>query len=273
MAGIVFVNPASGPTDCTDEIRDRFAGHEIVEIGGDDLRDSVAAAAKRQSVDFVAVAGGDGSLSCAAGVLAGGRMPLLAIPAGTRNHFARDLGIDSVEAAASAIDGEHRAVDLGDVNGDVFLNNASVGLYPAVVRERDRRDSKLPKGLATLAAAVRQFRHRQRLDVAIDGQRCRVWMVFVGNGLYGEGLVGAASRDSLDGGVLDLRVFSRFWRRRATRRDPVESVRVDLPGRSTIDVALDGEVTHLQSPLSFSLRRGALQVLVPPPQPRVDPTG
>jgi diacylglycerol kinase family enzyme len=263
VAGIAFVNPASGPDDCADEIRRRFAGHEIVEVDGDALGSRVRAVTARGGVDFVAVAGGDGSLSCAAGILAGGDVPLLPIPTGTRNHFARDLGIDSVEAAASAVDGERRAIDLGDVNGEVFVNNAGVGLYPEIVRVRDERASRLPKGLATLAAAVRAFPHRHRLDVAIDGDPCRVWQVFVGNGLYGEGFVGAASRDALDGGVLDLRVFSRFWHRRATRRDPVKSVRVDVPGLATVDVALDGEVVTLRPPLAFTVRPAALPVLVP----------
>ena len=280
MAGVVFVNPESGP-DPTDpaELAGHFPGHEVVECHPDDLAARVKDAVE-QGAEFVAVAGGDGSIRCAVEVLAESGVPLLAIPTGTRNHFARELGIvDLPTAGRVAVAGDRRTVDLAEVNGYRFVNNSSVGIYPRIVVTRETSGSRWPKGLATVAAAWKQLRHGRRFVVSVEGHRYRAWMVFVGNGPYGRGLLRLNSREALDGNILDFRLAradSPFSRTRVVlallfgglERSPLivrrHTGQVDLDlDRKTVEVALDGEVTRLESPLRYRSLPGVLTVLVP----------
>ena len=281
MAGIVFVNPDSGP-DPTDgpDLAGHFPGHEIVECEPKELLDQVKRSVER-AVDFVAVAGGDGTIRCAVQGLAGSDVPLLPVPVGTRNHFARALGIEDVATAArTAAEGKVVRVDVGEVNGERFINNSSVGIYPRIVVTRETRERRWPKGLATMAAAGQQLRHGRRFWVTVDGRRYRAWMVFVGNGPYGRGLLRLNAREALDRNLLDFRMAradSPFSRTRVVLallvggldRSPLvlyrHAKRVDLEmDRSSIEVALDGEVEVLSSPLRYRSLPLALAVLVPP---------
>ncbi len=110
----------------------------MLRTGGDDLREAAAKAAV--DFDVVAAMGGDGTVNAVAGALAGTPTPLLVLPAGTLNHFARDLGLplDPAEAALLVRDGVRREVDVGEVNGHVFVNNSSIGAYPLTVALRER---------------------------------------------------------------------------------------------------------------------------------------
>ena len=118
MEGVVLVNPRSGPLpEPLGEVREHFGDHQITECEGDDLED-LARAAIDAEPDFVAMAGGDGSIRCVASLLAGTDIPLIPVPTGTRNHFSRELGIETVGAAAAAVNGCRRKVDLAEVNGE-----------------------------------------------------------------------------------------------------------------------------------------------------------
>jgi undecaprenyl-diphosphatase len=227
------------------------------------------------------VCGGDGSQRTAAIVLAGSSTPLLPIHGGTRNHFARALGLCDLEAAGTAARGANVVrVDLGDVNGEVFVNNASIGFYAALVRERERHEGHRPKRVADVVAAWEQARRGHRFPVEVDGSRHRAWLVFVGNGCYGSSLFDLAERESLDDGRLDLRLVKAERRLARVRvvaalltgrlgRSPVlaqvvdSEVQVAVLDVAAVDVALDGEVTKLSTPLCFRSRAGALRVLVP----------
>jgi len=112
VAGIIFVNPAAGPDDLTvDELRNRFVGHEVVACSPDEVAERTADAVKR-GVDFVGVAGGDGTIRCAAQQLTGTDVPLLPIPAGTRNHFAKDVGVPEIDDAVDAAKGEVATIEM-----------------------------------------------------------------------------------------------------------------------------------------------------------------
>jgi diacylglycerol kinase family enzyme len=280
MAGLVLVNPGSGPRETqVDDLRDAFPDDEVRACDPREIATEVEKAVAA-GVSFIGIAGGDGTMRCAASVLAGTDVPLLPIPAGTRNHFARDLGLETIDAAVAAgRAGRTRRVDTGIVNGEVFVNNASFGLYPRFVRTREAHESRVPKKIAQVFALVHQVRNGRPVHATIDGQARRAWLVFVGNGVYGEGFHDLVGRDALDRGELDLcivRAHRKFARTRtvlsalvgrlsrstAVERSTTSSCDVVLPATS-IDVALDGEVVNLATPLAFESAPGALVVLAP----------
>jgi diacylglycerol kinase family enzyme len=277
---VIVVNPDSGPepTDGPD-LAGHFPGHEVVECDPEEVVDRVTAAVER-GVDFVAVAGGDGTIRCAVQALTGTDVPLLPVPTGTRNHFARELGIEDVETAGRvAAGGTVERVDVAEVNGHRFINNSSVGIYPRIVVTRETHERRLPKGISTIAAAWEQLRHGRRFHLTVDGRRYRAWMVFVGNGRYGKGLLRLNAREQLDRNLLDFRLAradSPFSRTRvvlalvlgALDRSPLlvqrQTRQLELTvERSPVEVALDGEVQVLSSPLRYRSLPEALAVLVP----------
>jgi undecaprenyl-diphosphatase len=256
-----------------------FPGHRVVECEGGDIGDRVAGVVAEQP-DFVAVAGGDGTLRGAAERLLGTGVPLLPIPGGTRNHFALAVGVCDIETAAeTAASGIVRRVDVGDVNGHCFLNNSSVGLYPKLVVRRESYERTMSKQRAQLRAAWEQIRHGHRFRLQMQGQRHRAWIVFVGNGCYGEHLLDFTDRESVGGGILDVRLVLADRPLARTRvvlalvrgldtsplivREACPATELGL-AQPTVEVALDGEVERLDTPLRYSVRREELAVLVPP---------
>jgi diacylglycerol kinase family enzyme len=277
----VLVNPGSGPDPTEDfDVVPHFPGHDVVECDPDELTGRIRRAVE-DGLPFVAVAGGDGTIRAAAQILAGTDVPLLPIPAGTRNHFAREVGIETLEdAGRAATEGVPQKIDLGEVNGQRFVNNSSIGIYPRIVVTRETNERRWPKGVATVAAAWEQLRHGRRFRATVDGRTYRAWMVFVGNGRYGRGLLRLNSREALDDNVLDFRLAradSPLARARVVAalvsggldRSPLlvqretRHIEIDLD-RKSVDVALDGEVQTLKPPLRYVSLPGALTVLVPP---------
>ncbi|MBN8807508.1 MAG: hypothetical protein J0I47_04615 [Sphingomonas sp.] len=272
-------------------LRDAFAptgaDADIQLLDGKDMPDAIATGARQGRV---VVAGGDGTAACAAGQLAGEDAELGLLPLGTLNHLARDLGLpDTLEDAARlAATGTATAIDVAEVNGHVFVNNASVGLYPMMVREREgHQDEKgWPKWLAALPAAwaalERLPHHRLTLDLG-KGERTIVTpLLFVGNNVYSLAAGRVGQRKTLTGGKLSVYAVSRRGRLaliwfalrtlvgRAERRldfetlGECETLTVRSAGES-IEIALDGEVERLESPLEFRIRPGALKVVTTQP--------
>ena len=279
--GLVLVNPHSG-SDATslDDLRARFGDHDVFECEPHSVAEqtNAAVAAGRP---FVGIAGGDGTIRCAAEVLTDTDVALLAIPEGTHNHFAKALGIETLDDAVAATKAGRRiAIDVARVNGTTFVNNSSIGVYPGLVTERETHEDRLPKPIANLVAAFHQLRAGSSLRVDIDRRPCKAWLVFVGNGAYGENLVDIATRESLRDGVLDVRVVRadrRFARLRLVAdaftgrldRSPVlerrtcRAITISVRGPRSVDVAIDGEVVKLTAPLHYESAAAALQVLVP----------
>jgi len=265
---------------------------EIELIEGGDCAVRARALAERND-PLIIVGGGDGTVSAAASALAGTDTRLGIIPLGTLNHFARDLGIPASldEAARLIAQGPVRTVDVGEVNGRMFINNSAIGLYPLMVVDRDSQQRRLgrSKWLAMIVAAARTLArfNRRRLTLTVnDERRGRVDtpLLFVGNNDYRLDLAAPGRRDSLEDGRLSV-----FVTRKKTRRGFVAAVLRALLGRSRDDdmvqiegverlrvsassgqlaVSLDGEVVRSQPPLDYRIRRKALRVIAPPMEPQ-----
>lgn len=291
---VIFVNRFSGGIERTDkdaeEIRSAFAAAgvsaRIKLIEGREIAERVRRASGQDN-DIIVIGGGDGSVSAAAGVLAGKKCRLAILPLGTLNHFARDLGIPpKIEDAAALIaKGKTRRVDVAAVNGRTFINNSAIGLYPLMVIDRDlqRKRRARSKRLAMVIAAVRtlaRFGH-YRLALTINERESRVDtpLLFVGNNDYRLDIGAPGQRDSLEDGKLSVFVMRKKTRRgfiaasiRAlfNRIRPDDMVQVDdvqrlLVGsqRSLLAVSLDGEIVRLEPPLDYTIRRRALNVIAP----------
>lgn len=252
-------------------------------VTGDAIRNRVSALVAA-GASLVVVGGGDGTLGAAAGALAGTDCPLGILALGTHNHLAGELGVPADLPAAARLIGERplRRIDTGEVNGRTFVNNASIGLYPAVVRRRD--GIAAPKWVAAVPAAVgalRRIRHH-RLRLVRDGESRPVVtpLLFVGNGHYSLARGNLGARTALDDGRLSI--YAVASRRRLAligfavrtllgRADPERDFaalgdRADFTvegGSRRIDVALDGEVVRLTMPLRFESRAGALMMVAP----------
>jgi diacylglycerol kinase family enzyme len=253
-----------------------------------EIAEAFLEAAAAPGLDAVVAGGGDGTLSCAAGHLAGTGRPLGILPLGTLNHLARDAGIPfAVDEAVAVIAGAvTRAIDLAEVNGRVFVNNSSVGLYPEMVRIREAEQERSGRGkrvamlLASLAS-LRSFR-RHRLWISAEGLEApvRTPLLFVGNNRYKVNLFALGRRERLDEGGLCLyavRARSRLhlvWAgirgifgKLDQQRDFITAYvgEADIAAdRPTIVLSLDGETVRMETPLRYRIRPGALTLLVPP---------
>lgn len=289
----VVLNPGSGAGNgeaAPERIAALFAGlgreAVVLPVGRGSTIGGQARAAAEAGCRVLVAAGGDGTVSAVAGVVAGGAVPLGVLPIGTLNHFAKDLGLPLglPEAVAVVAQGTVRQVDVGEVNGKVFLNNSSLGVYPRIVELRARYAGRgAAKWMAALWAGLAVLRRRPFLTVRIRTEDevvvRRTPFVFVGNNEYRMAGLHGASRDSLTGGKLALYAMDASHRPSLLRlgwevfRRGAEQVReLDLlhvtdavveTGRRELQVALDGEVVVLASPLEYRSRPGALRVLAP----------
>lgn len=216
---VIAVNPRSGPDDVNpaDEVRERLPRAEVVELGvDDDMAELLHAAAERAQA--FGVAGGDGSVATAAKVALEHQLPLAVVPAGTLNHFARDVGIETVDAAVEAINsGAGVAVDVATVGGVPFLNTASIGSYPEMVERREAFETRFGKWPALFMAAVSILRTQRPVQLELNGKPAKLWILFVGNCAYTPRGLSPAWRPRLEDGLLDvqyLRADKRFSRAR-----------------------------------------------------------
>jgi diacylglycerol kinase family enzyme len=253
--------------------------------GGRALR-KAAQSALEAGCDALVAGGGDGTVSALASVTVGSAVPLGVLPLGTLNHFAKDVGIplDLEEALDVILAGRTRSVDVGEVNGRIFINNASLGVYPRIVQLRERyREKGLGKWFAALWAALAVLRRRPfmtvRIRTAEEDVVRRTPTVLVGNNPYETAGLSMGSRSSLNQGVLALYVMNadarvsllrlgwQVWRMGAERVREVDCLLADealiQATRPALRAALDGEVVKLETPLGCRSRPGALRVLVP----------
>jgi diacylglycerol kinase family enzyme len=282
-----FVNPEAGSAQAILNALERHAGFDVRLTPATGftvaLRSAVQAGEPR-----VAVAGGDGTLASAAAVLAGTPTALAVIPGGTLNHFARDLGIPTdLEQAVRLIPrGEVRALDLGEVNGEVFINNSLLGFYPPVVKVRDRERRELGRGkwLATISALFKVLPRMPSLHVRIKADGLEIHrktrFLFVGNNEYVMRAFNFGARERFDRGDLYLYIANTPSRLGLAGlallslvRDLKLSRRFDrwcLPELTVetrlkaLPVYLDGEVTLMAPPLRYRTHPHGLKVILPP---------
>lgn len=266
MQRLLIVNPRSGSDSPTPEELRAAAAERDVRVHFLEEGDDLPAVARGAGADVLGMAGGDGSLGAVADVAIEQDVPFVVVPFGTRNHFARDLGLDRddpLAALAAFDDGVERRVDVGRVGERLFLNNVSLGIYARLVHRREhhrrRRDA-----LARMRALLLTLKDRRRLQrFTIDGEIVRARLVLVANNDYALDLLSLGERERLDEGLLHLYVphgFRRItWEERACDRLEIGT---PLP---RVRAAIDGEPVELDSPLEFRLEPLALRVLVPRP--------
>jgi diacylglycerol kinase family enzyme len=215
---VVIVNLRSGHEGNDGEpIRTRLPDAEVVELD-DDMGIDAELAGRATAARALGAVGGDGTVAAVAAVALRHGLPLAVFPAGTFNHFARDVGVESIDDTARAVTaGNAVAVDIAAVNGVPFLNTAVIGAYPEMVHRRRELESKVGRWLAMAVAAGQVLRHQQPLRLTINGEPAAVWMLFVGNGRYHARGPAPAWRPQLDDGWLDvqyLRADARYSRTR-----------------------------------------------------------
>lgn len=260
-------------------------GTVLLAKNGSEISD-LARRAVKEGVAVVVAAGGDGTLNAVASVLVGGTTILAVLPLGTLNHFAKDIGIPlELEAAVeTVVTGVIVRVDVGKVNSQHFLNNSSLGLYPAIVQQREEVQHRgHGKWLSFAVAAWHALRRYKRLYVTCQTEGHATTeeetpFVFVGNNRYKISGLSLGKRDRLDAGELwvyrapkasRMALFRLFVRAMSGRPDPDELI--TLPAqkfqvrtrKEWVQVATDGEVQRMQSPLDYSIMPQALNVIVP----------
>jgi diacylglycerol kinase family enzyme len=271
------------------EVRDAFAAAGLnisIAVGSGDTLTALARRAVARGVRLVVAGGGDGTIGSVALALANTDATLGILPLGTLNHFAKDLGIPlGVPDAVRVIAAGHVArVDVGEVNGRVFINNSSLGLYPSVVYQREKRQAQgRGKWMAFALATARVWRLYRRVRVVVHtdaGSRVvRTPFVFVGNNEYQLEGVRLGARARVDAGQLHVAMAPGMTKGemvsvlgwallgRLADVDHLDTLLTDAvtigARRRHLPVALDGEVTLLETPLEYRVRRGALRVCVP----------
>jgi diacylglycerol kinase family enzyme len=264
MSGLLLVNPRSGDArPSAEELRDEAVARGIdVRLLAED--DDLAQLAGEAEADALGMAGGDGSLAVVAKAALERELPFVVVPFGTRNHFARDIGLDRDDPVA-ALDafggGLERRVDVGRINGRIFLNNVSLGLYARLVHRREGHRRRR-EALARLRALTLLAADRAPLGLTVDGEPVETHVALVANNDYQLDLFSLGERERVDEGRLHLYLAHGLlpgsWEERAGERFVIDSQR----GR--LRAAIDGEPAALETPLEFAVEPRALRVLLPP---------
>ena len=288
----IIISAGAGPGDntkATERLADIFkdqididislarSGAEVIEL---------ARKAAREPYKVIVAAGGDGTVNAVAAAVIDSNKILGVLPLGTLNHFARDLGIpsDLQQAAYTIIAGHTIEVDAAEVNNRIFLNNSSLGLYPMIVREREKHQRLgFRKWPAFIWATIQALRRNPFLDVRLrvnDELLDRTTpFVFVGNNEYAMNLFNIGLRNRLDRGELSIYITqgtSRLKLIELALRAVVGCLRNDKDflalrsdevkiqtARKRVRVAFDGEIEVMEAPLQYRIRSRALRVIVP----------
>jgi undecaprenyl-diphosphatase len=282
---VVVVNPASGSgtgARVLDDVREALPKAEIVELKENDDPEAVLRDAATRA-EVLGVAGGDGTVSTAASIAVESGLPLAVFPAGTFNHFAKDIGCETVSRTVDAIrNGQIRCVDLVCVNENrMVINTASVGAYPFFVQIREKYEHRLGKPLAGVYAMLKTLRHDSPVTIRYDNKTVQTSLFFAGNSVYLPTGFAPSRRTRMDDGLIDIRLLETGKRLARTRilvalalgrlpRSPLyhelqvpeftfESVDGPIP------IAHDGEVGEEFDKVTFTAQYRALQVFQPQP--------
>ena len=278
---VLFINPRSGDGKAARAgiaERARAKGIETVILApGQDLA-ALAREAVTADADALGMAGGDGSLAVVAAAAAAHGIPFVCVPAGTRNHFALDVGVDRHDLAG-ALDaftgGVERQIDAAEVNGRMFLNNVSLGIYGDAVRSPAYRDAKVRTLLETAAEVMGPGAKTPALDLTDDlGHEHRhPAIVLVSNNPYAlDRPLARGTRPALDSGQLGIvvldapgdspRVPGRAW----------SAPRLEVNAREPVHAGIDGEAVDLDPPLRFAIRPASLRIRISSRHPGTSPS-
>jgi diacylglycerol kinase family enzyme len=280
---VVVWNPKSGGGKALAANLDaeaRARGIDPIELRpGDDLIELVRTAVAN-GADALAAAGGDGTQALVATIAAELDLPFACIPAGTRNHFALDLGVDRddvVGALDAFVNGGERRVDLAEVNGRVFVNNVSLGVYAEAVQRSGYRDAKF----RTLLDTIPEYRSTETGDHVLEFtgpggvQGRRATVIMVSNNSYRLGtVIGSGTRPSIDDGELGIavaEVTSKEARGRSRFRQWT-ATSFEVGSDAPVPAGVDGEALMLEPPLRFTIRPQALRVRIAPQHPGASPS-
>ena len=278
---VLFVNPRSGG-GAADRARvaerARERGIEAVILAPGQSLAALAGTAVASGADALGMAGGDGSLAVVAAAAAAHGIPFICVPAGTRNHFALDLGVDRRDVASALdafTDGMERRIDVADVNGRVFVNNVSLGIYGEAVRRPAYRDAKVRTLVETAEKVLGPSGQAPALHLADDAGRehAQLAVVLVSNNPYAlDHPVARGTRPALDSGQLGIIVLDapgdsphlpgRAW----TAPD------LEISAPAPVHAGIDGEAVELSPPLRFAIRPAALRVRISSRHPGASPS-
>jgi diacylglycerol kinase family enzyme/membrane-associated phospholipid phosphatase len=285
-AGVVLVvNPASGSGTggrVIAEAREALPRMEIVELEDDaDIKEALTTAAERAEV--LAVSGGDGTVACAAAVALSADRPLAVFPGGTFNHFAKDIGCDTVAKTVESIrEGTIACVDVLDLNETgTVINTASIGAYPAFVQKREKLEHKIGKPLAGVYAMFHTLRRGEPVRIQYDNKTVQTSLFFLGNSSYLPSGFAPSRRLRMDDGLMDVRILETEKRFSTLRiltslalgrlvRSPLyHELRVPEFHFKAVDgptlLAHDGELADELEEATFTVRYRALPVFRPLP--------
>jgi diacylglycerol kinase family enzyme len=262
LPALLLINPRSGsgsPSAEELEAEARSRGIDVRILGPDD---DPADLARSAEADALGVAGGDGSLAPVAEVALERDVPFVVVPFGTRNHFARDLGLDLGDPvrALDAFAGAERPIDVGRAGGRLFLNNVSLGLYALLVHGRENHRRRR-NAFAQLRALLLLARNRDSIELSVDGEPVEAQLALVANNDYNLELFSIGERNRLDEGELHL-YLAHGWRPSTWDERTAERLTIDAASHR-LQAAVDGEPAELETPLEFSIEPSALRVLVP----------
>jgi diacylglycerol kinase family enzyme len=268
---VLFINPKSGGGKAARahlaEVARGRGIEAVVLTPGDDLA-ALVEGAVADGADALGMAGGDGSMGVVASAACAHGLPLVCVPAGTRNHFARDLGMspkDPVGALEAFTEATERSIDVGEVNGRPFLNNVSLGIYGAAVQRASYRNAKVRTLFETAAEVLGPSGELPAVSLVDDRGvvHTEPVVVLVSNNPYAlERPPKPGMRPALDTGLLGILVL---YKPGDPRRGPgggwtARSLRVTAA--ETVAAGVDGEAVRLTSPLHFAIRPRALRVRV-----------
>jgi diacylglycerol kinase family enzyme len=278
---VLFMNPKSGGgkaarADLGRQARDR--GIDVIVLRPDHNFVALVGQAVDGGADALGVAGGDGSLAVVAAAAVAHGLPFVCVPAGTRNHFALDVGVDRRDLLGSLdafTDGVERRIDVAEVSGRLFLNNVSLGIYGDAVRQPTYRDAKTRTLLETAARVLGPSAATVDLQLVDDRGRAHVnpAVVLVSNNAYSlDPARGPRTRPTLDGGALGIIVLDRPHAGQGPGRTWT-ATRLEVSAPAPVHAGIDGEAVELAPPLEFVIAPRALRVRIARNHPGLSPSG
>lgn len=278
---VLVYNPKSGTSRSPKELRDMCASAGITVTKliplAKGFEEKLSPFIKQKAI--IAVIGGDGTISSVAACVAGTDAIFAPLPGGTLNHFTKDLGVnqDLTKAIKQLTKTKERDIDVAAVNDIVFINNSSLGLYPASLLERAEFEANIGKWPAAVYASLRALVRFKTYRVTIDGETHKTPFIFVGNNRYRLDKLGGTERTKLDESILTvfiaktesrltllkIVVFALIGQARALpefEEYHPKTLSISMKRRRAT-VSHDGEVDKLSTPITYEIRPGALKVL------------